>query len=112
PLGAEGLAGVALHPDVDEEGAAVLVDGDAAGVVVVVAVPVASHLGPQHPASPAGREDPHAGIPYISGRGGAWVGTVHHFPLGEGGQQAVPQVDPAAGVLGGEAVGVGVGPEI
>ena len=64
PLGAEGLLGVALHPDIDEKRSAVLVYGDAAGIVVVVAVAVGAELCTQHPAALPRGIDAHAGVPH------------------------------------------------
>ena len=64
PLGAEGLFGVALHSDIDQERSAVLVYSNAAGIVVIVAVAVGAELCTQHPATLPRGIDAHAGIPH------------------------------------------------
>ena len=64
PLGAEGLLGVALHSDIDEKRSSVLVHGNAAGIVVVVAVAVGAELCTQHPAALPCGIDAHTGVPH------------------------------------------------
>ena len=64
PLGAEGLFGVALHSDIDEKRSSVLVHGNAAGIVVVVAVAVGAKLCTQHPTALPRGVDAHAGVPH------------------------------------------------
>src|SRR5699024_4964936 len=66
---------------------------------------------PQHPAAPPGREHPCAGVPDVGGRA-CLPGVDLQLRLGEGGQQPVPQVVPAAGVLGFQPVRVGVGGKV
>ena len=111
PPGAEGLLGVALHADVDKEGLAVLVDRDAAGVVVVVAVAVGPHLRTQHPAALPRSIDAHARIPHRAVFG-LFQGAGPEFLFRKGGDEPIPQIDAAAAVLIGQAVGVVIGPEI
>ena len=64
PLGAEGLLGVALHSDIDQERSAVLVHGNTAGIVVVVAVAVGTELCAKHPAALPCGIDTCTGVPH------------------------------------------------
>ena len=65
PLRAEGLFGVALHSDIDEKRSSVLVHGNAAGIVVVVAVAVGAKLCTQHPAALPCGINAYTGIPFL-----------------------------------------------
>ena len=111
PPGRKGLLSIALHADVNEEWAAVFVDGDASGVVVIVAVAVGTEFTPQHPAAFPGREDAHTGVP---------DGVLFRLRQGAGKQflfrksreQPVPQVDVTAAVRVFQPVGVGIGAEV
>ena len=111
PLGAEGLLGVALHSDIDQERFAVLVYRDTAGIVVVVAVAVGAKLCTQHPAALPCGIDAHTGIPYRGQMPGR-CGVRHHFFFCKGSGQPVPQVDVGAAVGVLQMVGVGVGTEV
>ena len=111
PLGAEGLLGVALHPDVDKERPAVLIHRDAAGIVMVVAVAVGAKLCAQHPVALPCGVDAHTGVPH-SGQMPGHCSVFHQFLFRKGGGQPVPQVDVGAGVLILQPVGVGIGAEV
>ena len=111
PLGAEGLLGVAFHPDIDQEWSAVLVHGNAAGIVVVVAVAVGAELCAQHPAVLPRGIDAHTGVPHRRRVPGN-CGVFHQFLLCKGGGQPVPQVDVGAAVRVLQMVRVGIGAEV
>ena len=103
--------GVAFHPDINEEWSAVLVHGNAAGIVVVVAVAVGAKLCTQHPAALPCGINAYTGVPYCRTMLGN-CGVFHQFLLGKGGGQPVPQVDVGAAVRVLQMVGVGIGAEI
>ena len=111
PLGTEGLLGIALHPHIDQERPAIFIHRDAAGIVVVMAVPIGAHLCPQDPCPLPGGIDPHTGVPHR--RHLRRTCSIRlHLLLCKGGEQPVPQVDLAAAVLVLQPVRVGVCPQI
>ena len=103
--------GVAFYPDIDQERSAVLVHGDAASIVVVVAVTVGAKLCTQHPAVLSCCIDAYTGIPHRGQMLGR-CGVRHHFFFCKSSGQPVPQVDVGAAVRVLQMVGVGIGAEI
>ena len=112
PLGAEGLFAVGLHPHVDEQRLAVLVEGYAAGVVVVVAVGVAAGLEPCHKGTGPADPQSHAGVPHVGGDAGVCGVVAAYLRLGKGGLDVVEQVDAFRVVGCRKMVGVRIGGKI